>query len=30
MALKSYTAFKNWMLERPPVARAVDDEQIKV
>ena len=28
--LKSYTAFKNRMLKRPPVGRVVDGEQIKV
>jgi hypothetical protein len=28
--LKNYTAFKNRMLERPPVGRVVDSEQIKV
>ena len=28
--LKNYTAFKNRMLERPPVRRVVDSEQITV
>jgi glutathione S-transferase len=28
--LKNYTAFKNRMLERPPVRRVVDGELIKV
>ena len=28
--LKNYTAFKNRMLERPPVRLVVDGEQIKV
>jgi hypothetical protein len=28
--LKNYTAFKDRMLERPAVKRALDDEKIKV
>jgi hypothetical protein len=28
--MKNYTAFKDRMLQRPAVRRALDDEQIKV